>query len=266
MPHPHPTRVPLRFPPVPVGRACVGVAVLGFAVVQFMFGDFIPGRAPAWPAGIPGQAPFVWVTGTCLVVAALAMITGRGAMLAGIGSAALVFAWALVRHLPGLVAHPEGIALTNTGKALAITGGLLAVAGASTRKWSLASRSALVRTGRLGLGTFMVIGSIQHMRFTQFVEALIPSWMPERVFLVYVAAVALFAGGVGMQVRRTRRLAAALSAAMLGSWVFIGHLPRALAASTHGEVRNEWTALFEAVLFAGTALLVTGTVAPRWTR
>ena len=53
------------------------------------------------------------------------------------------------------------------------------------------------------------------------------------------------------------------SAAMLGSWVFIVHLPRALAAGTPAEARNEWTALFEALLFAGTALIVAGTFALR---
>lgn len=258
---PHPTRVPLRFPPSPLGRACVGVSVLGFAAVQFMFGDFIPGRAPAWPEGVPGQALFAWVTGAYLIVAGVAMMSGKGARWAGIGTSALVFTWALVRHLPGLVAHPGGIALTNTGKALAITGGLLAAAGAGA--WgrsgnSPSTQEALRRAGRLGLGAFMVIGSIQHARFTQFVAALIPAWMPARVPFVYVAGLALFAGGVGMQVPRTRRLAAVLSAAMLGSWVFIVHLPRALSTGTPADVRNEWTALFEALLFTGTALIVAG--------
>lgn len=61
-----------------------------------------------------------------------------------------------------------------------------------------------------------------------------------------------------MQVPRTRRLAAGLSAAMLGSWIVLVHLPRALSSVTPAQVRNEWTALFEALLFAGTALIVAG--------
>ena len=39
---------------IAVGRSFFGVALLGLGAEHFVFREFVTGRAPAWPDGIPG--------------------------------------------------------------------------------------------------------------------------------------------------------------------------------------------------------------------
>jgi hypothetical protein len=73
--------------------------------------------------------------------------------------------------------------------------------------------------------------------------------------------VALIAGGAGMVVPATARLAALLSGSMIFTWVFLVHLPR--AARTFPATTNETTALFEALAMSGIAWLA---AAASWQR
>jgi uncharacterized membrane protein len=103
----------------------------------------------------------------------------------------------------------------------------------------------------------MILGGVQHFIYTQFVATLVPQWIPYPVFWAYFAGVALVAGGAGLIVTKTARLAAALSGLMIFLWVVLLHVPRAMAAMP-AQQRNEWTAVFEALAFAGVALTIAG--------
>ena len=65
--------------------------------------------------------------------------------------------------------------------------------------------------------------------------------------------VALVAGGIGLVVPATARLAGLLSGAMIFSWVFLVHIPRAL--ETFPGTTGETTAVFEAIAMSGIAWL-----------
>jgi uncharacterized membrane protein len=103
----------------------------------------------------------------------------------------------------------------------------------------------------------MILGGVQHFIYTQFVATLVPQWIPYPVFWARFAGVALLAGGAGLLVTRTARLAAALSGVMIFLWVVLLHVPRAMAAPP-AQTRNEWTAVFEALAFSGIALTIAG--------
>jgi uncharacterized membrane protein len=235
-------------PTAPIGRIFFGVAIAAFGVLQFIYGDFVPGRAPAWPAGLPGQLAWAWLSGALLIAAGVAIASGNRVREAALLTAAMVFGWALLRHVPLVIATPYGATLTAIGKALALCGGAMALAGATDRHlWA----------GRVGLGAFMILGGVQHFQYTQFVASLVPAWIPAQTFWAYFAGVALIAGGAGMLINQTARWAALLSGVMIFLWVPMLHVPRALAAAT-AQQRNEWTAVFEALAFSGIALLIAG--------
>ena len=61
------------------------------------------------------------------------------------------------------------------------------------------------------------------------------------VFWAYFAGVALIAGGIGLFVPVTARIAAALSGLMVFSWFWIVHLPRTFVSISDG------IAIFEAL-------------------
>ena len=241
------------------GRLFFAIGLAGFGILQFIYGDFVPGRAPEWPAATPGRLAWAFASGAVLISAGAAIASGVGARSAALATGTMIFAWALLRHLPGLVANPHGVTLTASGKALALFGGAFAVAGSLPVSRRSVEDAWLLYLGRCCLGAFMMLGGIQHFIYPDFVAALIPAWIPGHPFWVYFAAVALIAGGAGLVVPQSARLAAALSGLMLLLWVVLLHVPRAVAAADP-QRRNEWTAVFEALAMAGIAWVVAGSL------
>jgi hypothetical protein len=74
-------------------------------------------------------------------------------------------------------------------------------------------------------------------------------------FWMYFGGAALIAGGLGIMIKPTRRLAALLTGIMLFLWVILLHIPRAIADPHSGD-GNEWTSVFEAFAFSGIAFLI----------
>jgi uncharacterized membrane protein len=239
-----------------IGRVFFGLSLCAFGILQFIYGDFVPGRAPAWPAGVPGRLAWAWVSGALLIAAGAAIMSGKRARGPALVAGAMIFLWAVLRHVPQVAANPHGAVLTSMGKAIALCGGALAVAGALPTE-ARRTKDGLLLVGRACLGAFMILGGVQHFVYTQFVATLVPQWIPYPVFWAYFAGVALLAGGAGLLVTKTARLAAALSGVMIFLWVVLLHVPRALAA-VPAQHRNEWTAVFEALAFSGIALTIAG--------
>ena len=230
-----------------LGRIFFGVSLIAFGIQHFLWGDFVAGRAPAWPASIPGRLVWAAVSGAVLILCGAAIVAGKKLRAAGVTVAAMIFLWAVLRHLPLAAADRiYGGAWTNLGKALALTGGGLAVAGLSSR-WTYVARGCL--------GAFLISSGIQHFLFVPFVMSLVPTWIPGARFWTYFAGVALIAGGAGIIVPLTTRLAAALSGLMIFLWFVMLHIPRALAAPA-AQSRNEWTAVFEALAMSGIAFVL----------
>ena len=176
---------------------------------------------------------------------------GREALL---GLASLVLVWALLRVLP-MVASDAVLAgsWARAGKALTFVGGLLAVAGTLPPGRYSRATGSLVRLGGICLGVFFIIAGLQHFKYTPVVVTLIPSWIPgNATWWAWIAGVALIVGGLGLLVRRTASPAGLMTGSMLFSWFWIVHLPRTFVSVSDG------VALFEALAFAGIALVVAG--------
>ena len=246
---------------VSFGRVFVAIALIAFGVQQFLFGDFVAGRARAWPDDVPGRVLWAFSSGALLVATggAIAFATAKAssrhtARLTAIVTGLVIIGWAFVRQVPIAAADSSyGSAWTALGKALALSGGLFAVAGslAETR-----SRRALITAGRVCLGLFMVSSGIQHFLWAPFVKTMVPAWIPGALFWTYFAGAALVAGGAGLIVPLTARMAGTASGLMIFAWLLILHIPRAASAPA-AQLRNEWIAVFEALAFSGIALVVT---------
>jgi uncharacterized membrane protein len=248
---------------IPVGRTFFAIAFVGLGIEHFIFGDFITGRAPAWPESIPGGAIWAYLTGLTFVAIGATLLVGKHARSAAILAAVLIGSWALLRNIP-VVAAASLLSgeWTRAGKALTLTGGALAIA--ATFPTIEAARCApLVRLinlgsefivlGRLCLGLFLIVTGIQHFMFTEFVASLIPKWFPgDAVFWTYFAGVALIAGGLGLLIPQTARLAALLSGLMVFSWFWIVHIPRTFLGV------SDSIAVFEALAVSGVAFVLAG--------
>lgn len=247
-------------PVVLTGRVFFALALIGLGASHFIFDAFVTGRAPAWPASLPGARVWAWLTGALIIGIALCILFGRKAREAAVAGALLLFAWALLRHIPGLTSTPflSGV-WTSAGKALTFTGGMLVMAAIASPgprdrddhddRFPLLGLAA----GRTCLALFLLMTGVQHFMHTVFVASLIPRWFPgDATAWTFFAGVALIAGGAGMLVPRTARLAALLSGMMVFSWFWIVHLPRTFVGV------SDSIAVFEALAVAGLAFVIAG--------
>jgi uncharacterized membrane protein len=244
-----------------MGRVFFAIGFIGLGVDHFIFGDFVTGRPPAWPESVPGRLVWAYLTGALLVGTGIAVLVRTYARLAAHVAAALIFLWALLRHIP-VVLGSELLSpdWTTAGKALSFIGGSLAVAATFPTIRSNSSIVALVNrgrelvvAGRVCLGLYLILTGIQHYLFTELVASLVPPWFPgSAVFWAYFTGVALIAGGIGLLIPPTARLAALLSGSMILSWFFLVHVSREIAGIADG------IAVFEALAMSGILFVIAG--------
>jgi len=246
-----------------LARFFIAIAMVAFGVQHFIYMDFVTRVFPKLPAWIPAHSFLACVFGAFLIAAGAEIMIGKAARLAAVLLGAVILVSFALLYLPLLLTTPPNGGLwTSAGKALALAGGSFLVAGSFPVKLDapLGSLSTVVKAlekiaplGRFFLAAFLILGGIEHFIYVDFVARLVPSWIPGHVFWTYFAGVALIAGGVGMSVPLTSRLAAALTGLMIFLWVVLLHIPRA-ATDLHNS--NETTAVFEALAFSGAAFLV----------
>jgi uncharacterized membrane protein len=228
------------------------ICLIGWGFQHLVAGDFISGRAPAWPEALPGKLVFAYLTGLILVMAGIAMIINRKAMAAVMCAGIMILLWAGLRNLHQAITKLDyGFILTNTNKALAIGFGAILVAATYRNGNTVLPKSFLEKVvDRLDplvkyfIGIFLLISGVQHFIFAQFVKFLVPVWISFPSFWTYFSGIALIVGGLGIITGFHRKQAAIFSAYMIFSWVVVLHIPRALGAEGNA---NEWTAVFEAL-------------------
>lgn len=245
-------------PTLRLGRLFLGIALAGWGGQNFIYGDFVLGRAPAWPWGAVAGRVFAGITGLGGMALGAALVRGRTPRVALLAGAAVVFAWAVVRHLIVFLPHPNwGGGLTELGKALTLFGGLLVAASAADHAGVDTSghpaEPALVWTARGCFAVFLVACGIQHFLYAGFVATLVPTWIPGAVFWTYGAGGLLIAGGLGLLVPRVAALAALLVGVMILLWFLLLHVPRTIALP---DSRTDWLALFESLGFSGIGFLL----------
>jgi uncharacterized membrane protein YphA (DoxX/SURF4 family) len=252
---------------IPVGRLFFAAGLIAIGIEHFIFRDFVTGRAPPWPASLPGQMVWAAVSGLMIIAAGISILTGKRTRVAMVLTALLIFVWALLRHIPVVAADAVlGGSWTRAGKSLVFIGACLVIAatsrpeggGAGPLSRLAGQTDAFVAVGRICLGVFLLDSGIQHFMFTSFVASLMPAWFPgDPVFWTRFAGVCLISGGVGLLVPRTARLAALLSGGMVFSWVWLVHVPR-FPMSVSDKI-----AVFEALAFSGLSFVIAGLLSHR---
>lgn len=211
--------------------------------MQLINRDFVR-LVPKLPAWVP--APNAWpvVIGAVLLAIGLAFVTNRKTRPAANLLVALLLASFVIQRIPEILANPgTGFIWTNPAKVLALAGGALLLAGGA--------RMTVVAAVTLGI--FLLICGAQHFIYAGFVDGLVPAWIPPgRRFWTILTAVALLAGGLGVILPWTRRLAGFAVGVMIFLWVPLVHLARTLAEKNAFELAG----VFEALALAGVAWLV----------
>ena len=240
-----------------LGRLFVALALAGFGLENIAFGHYVVARAAPWPADPMARHLVAYVTGVIFLacggtlLAGLTGLAGRWTREAALQAAVLILGWSLCLHWPkALAGAPLGGDWTNALKAVVLATGLVAVAARAPGPPN-ALLAALRHIAPHACAPFFLLAGIQHILFVQFVETLVPPFIPFARFWSYFAAAALLAGGFGLLAPPVRRLAASLTGWMVFSWVFLVHVPLIFRLGA-----LEWQGVFEALGISGVCLLL----------
>lgn len=243
-----------------LGRIFFAIASIASGLLQISRQEFVrlvPKAAASW---LPMPHAWAVVTGVFLVAVGLAFAADRARRLAALGLAGLLTVVFLM-YVPEVIANPgAGFMWTNPCKTLALLGGVLLLAVVAPAEFAeplngLKGQSVR-RFGAVAFGVFFVVCGIQHFVYAGFVTQMVPVWLPARSFWTYFTALALIAGGLGVNLPPTARVAALLSGLMIFLWMVLLHLPRAITSwPDAGEIAGN----FEALALSGTAFLLAAT-------
>lgn len=228
-----------------IGRLFFALSVVASGIYQLVTGHYV-NLIPVNPAKLP-PAWQPHLLGVLFILVGVGLLLRKTVTAAALALAVLLLVLFFGFGLPVAIAHAStGYVWVDPLMILAILGGVgLAVvprtgspASSLDRLFETAARSA-----PLALGAFLIWCGILHFPLAKYVAALIPPWIPGHLFWTYFAAIALIAGGIGINVPKTARLAATLSGIMLFSWVFLVHFPLAFSTDKVSEISRGFQAL-----------------------
>ncbi len=110
-----------------VGRIIYAIPFLGFGFGHLSNAGKMAGYVPSY---IPGGVFWIYFTGVAMILAALAIITGKQGRNACLGLALMLLIFIVTIHLPGL-SNPEMkmMSMMNFFKDMGLMGGALVIAG-----------------------------------------------------------------------------------------------------------------------------------------
>ena len=147
---------------------------------------------------------------------------------------------------------------------MCVAGGAVFAVGAWSTKPQVAAAHGLDKIVALGSLCFAiplaVFGAL-HLSGPQFVEGLVPAYMPWRIFWVYFVGCALIAASLSIATQRGVRWSGLLFGIMMFLFVAQIHFPGALRFP---HDRFAWTIVVREMSFGGAGWILAGTAADGW--
>jgi putative oxidoreductase len=116
---------------VRIGTWLYAAVIAFFGLNHFMNASAMGGMVPA---SVPGGVVWVYITGACLIIAALAIVSGKYTRLACMLLAVLLIIFVLVIHLPNVMSDDPKLKMMGMPsllKDLGMAAGALLLAGGS---------------------------------------------------------------------------------------------------------------------------------------
>ena len=149
----------------------------------------------------------------------------------------------------------------NADKELALASGAFVIAGCFSKEGEnpfIRFLRKLIPLGAIVFSLTIISFGMNHFLYAKDAADYIPSWVPNHMFWIYFAGLALIGSGIGIILKIKPGLMAALLGTMIFIWVIILHIPNALT-STIADKDGEVTSAFLALAYCGIAFVIAGT-------
>jgi uncharacterized membrane protein YphA (DoxX/SURF4 family) len=219
---------------ISIGHAVFAVVMIALGIVGLIRSEF----AAIWnglPKGMPGHEALVSLCSVVALACGIGLLWPRTTVLAARVLLVWLVVWTLLVKARFIVFHPlvEGAYQTNGENAVVIAGAWVLFARFATdwdRRWlGFATGDNGIRIARVLYGLALIAFGFSHFFYLNLTTPLIPSWLPGHVFWAYFTGSAYLAAGAAVLIGLYARLAAVLSTAQMGSFIFLVWLPIALA-------------------------------------
>jgi uncharacterized membrane protein len=233
-----------------IGRIFFGIfiAIMGFQTIYYS--DFPYMLIPPLPKGIAGHAIIYYVSGALLILAGASIIfeikIRQVSFLLGVVFLVIFCFYFIPYQFMASQRYMHFGAWENSMKELALAGGAFLLAGRP-------------RLGAILYAIPIISFGILHFLVAKSAADYVPSWIPYRIFWVYLAGIGLLASGIAILLNIIPRLAATLLGSMILIWFIILHMPRLVVAPA-ADMRYEITSTFLALAYCGIAFVIVG----RW--
>ncbi len=239
-----------------LGPVFEAVALAIFAAEHFLAARDLSGIVPHW---LPGALFWTYFVGAALLAAAISFIAWRYVRWSALLLALLFLIIVVTVDLPNLPAHAhERLFWTLTVRETAFAGGAMVLAGSLWVRWG--AGIPLIILGRLFVAWTFLFYAAEHFLFPLFVpgvplEKMTPAWVPAPALLAYIVGTTLFAAGIGLMIRRTRRLAAVSAGTVLLLLTVFFYIPILMTEIRSPLAVEGVNYVGDTLLFAATALL-----------
>lgn len=200
------------------GRVVFAVAIAAFGVQHWMFTVFRMGPKPGDPWPVAGLS---WeLIALTLPILAIGLAVKQTARLAAGALAAVFLLCFLVVYLPQLAVRLRNVAAWAYGfETLGMCGVALVLTATSSADRRLPPGldqflNKLAFPGRFLLAASLVVLGVQHFMYAKPVAAMVPAWLPARLFWAYFVGVAFIAAALSITSKVQGRLAATLLGVM----------------------------------------------------
>jgi uncharacterized membrane protein len=221
------------------------VAIAELAIYSFVKADIAMTRPRPLPAFLQGLNPYMaYISGVLFLVAVLFFYLKQYRAAALITIANLIFWLITSRHILNLWRdHINGF------KTLWFISGALLILTTLTNYQQYQKK--VIWLNLVILSIFFVDCGIAHFQYAEFVQNLIPAFIPFPLFFTYLTGTTLILGGIGLLIPQTQKLAALLSGIQVFGWFILLHIPRAL--TLHGD---EWIGVGESLAVSGICFMI----------
>jgi uncharacterized membrane protein len=235
------------------GHRVFSATMIGLGIVGLLHRDFVPVWSPV-PASAPVRELFVYLGPLISLTAGIALLVPR---LASIGARLLLatlLLWLLLFRLPNFLhASPFEACWSVFPLAVMLAAAWVLYVWFATdwdrKHLSFINGNNGLRIARVLYGLSLIFFGVAHFIDVKDTLSLIPHWLPAHLFWVYFTGCAFVAAGVAVLIGLYARLASALSAVEIASFLLLVWIPIVAAGS---KVPFQWSeTILNAALLAG---------------
>jgi uncharacterized membrane protein len=246
---------------ITLGSVFIAVPLAVFGTDHFCGPRPIQDIVPSW---MPAHLFWTYFVGCALLAAATSLTVRKFVRLSSTLLGLMFFLFVCMMHIPNALADPKNrVAWAVALRDLSFSGGAWALAGLHSRASSPQQSKWMILFGRIVVAMAAIFFAVEHFLHPEFApgfpsETMTPSWVPLPSVWGYLVGAILLAAGIGLNLNKTSRIAAASFGALMTVLTLFLYLPMLILA--HGgstpEINQGLDNVFDTLLFAGAALVL----------